>query len=133
MPSPDSSPDDSQNRRKHGIDHSGRRGILVVARKAGVNFVQQIAAIGVAPAGAGVVIAHESVGQRALAEKRSLGAEDKAVGRIEAVPVEAEIEAVVFRIAVIDLRKQRPVIAKTGLNSEIRLDGSSARSRRSRR
>src|SRR5450432_1867168 len=44
---------------KRGIDHSGGCRVLVVAREAGVQFVEQIAAISVTPAGAGVVVAHE--------------------------------------------------------------------------
>src|SRR5271165_1103589 len=87
------------------IDHSGGRGKLIIAREAGVDFIQQIAAPGMAPAGAGVVIAHEGVGQSAPAEESSLRAEDEPVWRIEPVPVQTKVETVVFRVPVIDLGK----------------------------
>ena len=41
-----------QNRREGRIDRTGRSGILIIAGKGGVNLVQKIAAVSVAPAGA---------------------------------------------------------------------------------
>jgi len=100
-----------QHRRKNGIHHARRRRILIVARETGVNFVQQVAAVGVTPSSAGVVVAHEGVGEGALAEERRLRAENKSVGGVEAIPVQAEIEAVILGIAVVNFREQRPVQA----------------------
>src|SRR5262249_43464834 len=88
-----------------------------------MQFVEQIAAVGMTPSGAGVVVADEGVRQSALAEKRGLAAQNESIRRIEAVPVQAEVEAIVLRVAVVNLGKQRPVVAKSFLHSKIRLDG----------
>ena len=67
-----------QNRREGRIDQTGRSGILVIARKGGVNLVQKIAAVSVAPAGADLIVANKGVSQGALSEERGLGAEYEA-------------------------------------------------------
>src|ERR1035438_3873903 len=87
---------------KDRIDLPGGGGKLIVAGEAGVQFVEQITSPGVAPAGAGVIVAHKGISERALAEEGRLGAENKSVGRIEAIPVQAEVKAVVLGVAVID-------------------------------
>src|SRR5205085_9968504 len=61
-------------------------------------------------------------GQRTASEQRSLVADNRATLRVETVPVQADIEAVVFRIAVVQFRKYFPIVTKTRTHSETRID-----------
>src|SRR5258708_33771080 len=87
-----------------------------------MRFVQKLADVSMAPTGAGMIVAHEAVGQGADAEERRLTVHDHAARRVKTIPVQAQIEPVVLSIAIIDFGKKGPVVAKTQLNPEIRLN-----------
>src|SRR5258706_2185486 len=74
------------------------------------------------PSRASVVVANESTSQGAFSKQGSLISDDRAAGRIEPVPVQTEIEAVVLGVAIIDLRKQSPVVTKTRIDSQTRMN-----------
>src|SRR5271167_2410255 len=84
-----------------------------------MKFTEQIAAESMRPTRAGLVVTHETVSQRADAKQRRRGGRDFSVGRIKAVEIHAQVQAILRARLVIELREQHQIVAEPRVSPQI--------------